>query len=1335
MENKTDAVSDFRRASVRGAKISPLHAVGVACVDGDVLSFVGETTILYKVGSLCCTYDIEEKYMRFFPKSAKVKDTTSLSVSPGNKLVAMCETFITPQQQNINQVSVYHISKTKRMRTLAYPTNASLGTAADAQHEHRFELCAFSGDSKFLVTTSGDSEGVLMYWKWESEKLVAHGKGAANVSCVRMHPKDSSIVTTSGPGNFRQWRLGSDFSLKYMSVLPSKLEHQKFADHMWTEESSVILATEAGIVYVLEMNADNALEIRQSIAPPDTSSHLHVESISAFNRGFMVCGGHGHIGVYERIDERNEPFMYAKSISSKQHQHFSSIAISSHNETAVLYASTNELVTLPIHNIDSFEGAEATLLPLHSGGFHVGPVACLDVCDTAPLVVTAGKDNLVRILNYDTWTCSIAEVMSEDVFSVAIHPSSYFLLVSVRDRVKIFARLVDRLKLKHEIVANKVRDVRFASGGHYFACASGISVLVYSTYQRNLLCTFVGHIGPVKRVLWSAEDRVLLSAGNDGCVYAWDMISKGKLEHLSHAVSSCQQNGMVIGRDLQHMVTCGSDSMLREVSGGEQSYEVELSQNHAIKSTSSSAAAVASATNSKLGVGTQSSSKSKKTGSKRMLHVATEMALHPNESAVFVGMSTGAIRVYDWPISANEGAFSEFLLHSGPITKLRFSRDGRKIFSASDDGTLIASNITCAESKENTSLTSLGIAQSHQDEDVLVGRDDLEESARTLDELRKKLEDLKSDYEYEAHVKETEWSDVLKRQKEESESALKLEVNHFEKLQSRHEETVRANIEELERINAEHIKVTQELSNDYEHKLSEEMNRYDALSEAMERMRQRCESLLEEQESQHRTKVVALNENSAKEISELTAKLNLSELNVREERARSDAMLQQQESEYELEILHLKHLREGKEDDSMETIAKLQNQLNQESNKRNKLNSRISEMKASKREDEKKMDALRNEIDDLRIELRRTEKSLEERDATLSDKEQIIAKLRKQNQTLEHFRFVLDHRIAKLEAEKGPVNAEIENLRKATDARDSEFAVEFHAKKERSKEVHALHDRAETLTNEIKLLRGQVREKRLAMVSLYDDLESVCKIPNAKEVTAEVKKLVKSLRASEHFAMDRAHENQAHKSASEEIKRQQQFMHDTIASLKRSMRAAEAKLQAKTLKNVEENSLLVNECNELRRRTVVQERKIQALQQKLKRNATSTRSTRSPSQSPLSGKVNSGASGSTNARSVQSLLAEDERSEMDAPARSVDSPTCVDLDDVFDASSSRNFPVKRGKPGGITSEEQAKDVISQLLRQLDESNREIEMQRGEIRRLRAGMVTEYLAPIGRSSHK
>ena len=46
------------------------------------------------------------------------------------------------------------------------------------------------------------------------------------------------------------------------------------------------------------------------------------------------------------------------------------------------------------------------------------------------------------------------------------------------------------------------------------------------------------------------------------------------------------------------------------------------------------------------------------------------------------------------------------------------------------------------------------------------------------------------------------------------------------------------------------VQVTQELENQYEHRLATELERYDRLAEEMEAMRQRCEGLLEAQVQQ-----------------------------------------------------------------------------------------------------------------------------------------------------------------------------------------------------------------------------------------------------------------------------------------------------------------------------------------------------------------------------------------------------------------------------------------------------------------------------------------------------
>lgn len=49
----------------------------------------------------------------------------------------------------------------------------------------------------------------------------------------------------------------------------------------------------------------------------------------------------------------------------------------------------------------------------------------------------------------------------------------------------------------------------------------------------------------------------------------------------------------------------------------------------------------------------------------------------------------------------------------------------------------------------------------------------------------------------------------------------------------------------------EHAQVTQELENQYEHRLAVELDRYDRLSEEVETVQQRCEGLLEAQQQEH----------------------------------------------------------------------------------------------------------------------------------------------------------------------------------------------------------------------------------------------------------------------------------------------------------------------------------------------------------------------------------------------------------------------------------------------------------------------------------------------------
>ena len=84
--------------------------------------------------------------------------------------------------------------------------------------------CAFSGDNKFLATIGGiGADTVLVVWKWNSEVAMAVAKCNPVVTRVKFVPRDSSLITISGPAYLRLWRCQGD-TLKEMHMLPPKHE-------------------------------------------------------------------------------------------------------------------------------------------------------------------------------------------------------------------------------------------------------------------------------------------------------------------------------------------------------------------------------------------------------------------------------------------------------------------------------------------------------------------------------------------------------------------------------------------------------------------------------------------------------------------------------------------------------------------------------------------------------------------------------------------------------------------------------------------------------------------------------------------------------------------------------------------------------------------------------------------------------------------------------------------------------------------------------------------------------------------------------------------------------
>jgi WD40 repeat protein len=143
-------------------------------------------------------------------------------------------------------------------------------------------------------------------------------------------------------------------------------------------------------------------------------------------------------------------------------------------------------------------------LRLLSHSFHHKAVTSLDVCQRKPIVATAGLDCSIRVWNYVDNTLELSRYFSEEIFSLALHPSGLFLLAGFGDKLRLLNLLMDDIRPVREFSIRECKECRFSQGGHMFAAAQGNIIQVRRTERakRNSpmsalsFPTLIPHISP-----------------------------------------------------------------------------------------------------------------------------------------------------------------------------------------------------------------------------------------------------------------------------------------------------------------------------------------------------------------------------------------------------------------------------------------------------------------------------------------------------------------------------------------------------------------------------------------------------------------------------------------------------------------------------------------------------------------------------------------------------------------------------------------------------------------------------------------------------------------------
>jgi uncharacterized phage infection (PIP) family protein YhgE len=285
--------------------------------------------------------------------------------------------------------------------------------------------------------------------------------------------------------------------------------------------------------------------------------------------------------------------------------------------------------------------------------------------------------------------------------------------------------------------------------------------------------------------------------------------------------------------------------------------------------------------------------------------------------------------------------------------------------------------------------------------------EDVEDHVREIISLHKELEQQKNQSELQLATKVLQHGEEVKKLTESNDIIVKDEKMRYEHLRVEFDRKVRELLGVVEHKDAEHVKVTSEVENRFEHKIADQMERYDRLSEEMELLKQKYEGLIKNDRDKHAVeKRSAEAEARAKEKKLKTENRRIAEDRHADGNAYKE-ILDQQEREYEAELRDLVAAAETELTNEREIIMKLRTLVQTKNTKIDQIKKKWLECNNGLKAKIIMLKTERDENKKLQETIEHYKKNLREREDALSEKEKMILELRSTTRTLENFRFVL----------------------------------------------------------------------------------------------------------------------------------------------------------------------------------------------------------------------------------------------------------------------------------------------------------------------------------------
>ena len=305
-----------------------------------------------------------------------------------------------------------------------------------------------------------------------------------------------------------------------------------------------------------------------------------------------------------------------------------------------------------------------------------------------------------------------------------------------------------------------------------------------------------------------------------------------------------------------------------------------------------------------------------------------------------------------------------------------------------------------------------------------------------------------------------------------------------------------------------------------------------------------------------------------------------------------------------------------------------------------------------------------------------------------------MSELKAKNKELEKFKFVLDYKLRELAKEIEPRDEQIMQMRETIRELDDELQRDYKTSVGMEHGLSEKEAKINSLQEECKATRRAVLEKERVINFFGRDVQRLVNTTDPQQLKEGIRGLYRSIVRG---AAEVSKEDEA---VQAEFTHQREYMERALEALKTRIGRTEGQTKADFQRKIAENEQLITECNTLRKETVQLRAQLSKAQNELQNG----------------GRSSSGAlAGRRTQTSSQGLLRPGSGSESAASVMMTKSSLAAAASTPTFKGGSPAGQLLKG-PAGAMGRERAR--TAEVLMSLEASQREQQMQRAEILRLR-----------------